>query len=47
MGIIAVLKVGHKISMVRKLLAVYEDQTFTEIDTSRKSQNRGCKGLAF
>ena len=45
MGIIAVLKVGHKISMVRKLLAVYEDQTFTENDTAQKRQKIGCKSI--
>ena len=47
MGIIEVLKVGYKFFMVRRLLAVYEDQNFTEIDTARKIQNRGCKGMAF
>ena len=33
--------------MVRRLLAVYEDQTFTEIDMAQKKQNRGYKGLEF
>ena len=33
--------------MVRSLSDVYEDQTFTEIDTSRKRQRIGCKGLEF
>ena len=47
MGIIAVLKVGYKLFMVRILLAVYEDQTFTEIYIARKRQKRGCKGMSF
>ena len=47
MGIISVLKVGYKFFMVRRLLAMYEYQTFTDIDTARKIQKRGCKGLAF
>ena len=47
MGITDVLKVWYKFFMVIRLLAVYEYQTFTEIDTSRKIQTRWCKGLAF
>ena len=47
MGIIEVLKVGYKFFIVGRLLAVYEYQKFTEIDTAWKRQNIGCKGLAF
>ena len=47
MGIIAVLKVGYKFFMVRRLLDAYEDHFFTDIDTAWKIQKRGCKGLAF
>ena len=35
MGIIAVLKVGYKLFMVRSLIVVYEDQNFKEIDTAQ------------
>ena len=47
MGIIAVLRVRYKLFMVRRLLAVYEDQCFTDIDTARKGQKIGCKVLTF
>ena len=33
--------------MVRRLLDVYEDYTFTDIDTARKRKKRGFKGLEF
>ena len=33
--------------MVRRLLDMYEDQTFKEIDTAKKRQNKGGKGLEF
>ena len=35
MGIIAALKVGYKLFMVRSLIVVYEDQNFKEIDTAQ------------
>ena len=47
MGIISVLKVRYKFFMIIRLLAVYEDQSFTDIDTARKRQKMGCKGMAF
>ena len=33
--------------MVRRLLDVYEDYTFTDIDTARKRKKRVYKGLEF
>ena len=33
--------------MIRRLLAVYEDQTFTENDTAQKRQKIGCKSIQF
>ena len=32
MGMIAVLKFGYKVFIVNKLLDVYEDQSFSDID---------------
>ena len=43
MDVIEVLWVGYKLFMVRRLLDVYEDHNFTDIDTSRKRQKIGCK----
>ena len=47
MGIIAVFKVRYKLFMVGRFLAVYEDKTFREIGTARKTKNRVCKSLTF
>ena len=47
MCIIAALKVGYKLFMARRLLAVYEDKKFMDIDTERKRQKRGRKVVTF
>ena len=47
MGIIAVLKAGYKLFMVRRLLVVYENQIFRGIYIAHKIQKREYKGLEF
>ena len=47
MGIIACLKVGYKITMLRKLLTLFdEDGGFQAVANARANARRGCKGLA-
>ncbi len=48
MGMIASLKVGYRVSMLRKLLAICDDQElYKEALTAGTQSRNGCKGLSY
>eukprot|EP00978_Attheya_sp_CCMP212_P015924 scaffold41272_cov37-Attheya_sp.AAC.2 len=48
MGMIASLKVGYKLEMLGRLLAIFDlEGGFQQAAVSCGRQRRGCKGLAY